>query len=468
MTNTFNTLRMSLQRVMEEVKFDLGRVTSEYPGGRKTSYNQRQGEVVEPEHIRKIYAETKKDDQEAQRAQSARVCLPDELKFQLADTIRDALSSYHDPKSDCIGHAFPIRGSGNGSSTAWPSGIYTHSHTSSIDRFSAAIITWAAVLGFNCVIDLLEGWARGEPLTYRTCAVVGLTLNQSIEPANGIRITPLPRSTAELPQWLPKRNDIRPSAYLGHALLSVDTFVTPSLFLPVSRYNLDAVKGKLPRDIDFNLISEALSLVCDTCIETGISWNNYGNLDMLANDRTTWGSLQALSDPVGRYSSSTSPSRGLTTINIPEHAIQSPSEDEINCLLIALKDADTRTRRAVARWKKSMMRHASVTDGFIDLRIALESLFLPQIPNQQLKFRLATNGAWLVGTDGADRKQAWGTLCRAYDKASKAVHRGELKPNDEHKELLAKAQSVCRKGILLVLRNGPVGDWNDLILDVPN
>ena len=470
MTNTFDTLRKSLQRVMSEVKFDVGRVTSEDPGGTTRSYNRRQGEVIGPECLRQMYAEARQGNQEALRARSAHVFVPGELGSHLADCIRCTLSRYHDPKSDCVGHAFPMSGAGNCSATLWPSGIHTQSYFSSIDQFRGTIIKWAAMLGINSVIDLLAEWTREESLAYRTNAVVGLTLNQSIQPTNGIRITPLPLSTAELPSWLPKRNNIHPSAYLGHAILSVDTLATPVLFRPVSRYNLDIVKGKLHQDFDFNLISEALSLECNMCIDTGIRWNDYGDLDMLADDRTTWGGLQSLGQPIG-FQSKTGSLRGPTTIQIREDAIQSPSEDAINNHLIALKKADTRTRRAVARWKKSMMKNASVTDGFIDLRIALESLFLPQDYDQQLKFRLATNGAWLVGDDGVDRKQAWDTLRRAYDKASKAVHRGELSQKDEkvkkNKSLLAEAQSVCREGIFRVLRNGRINNWNDLILDVP-
>ena len=77
MTNTFDTLRLSLQHVMEKVKFDLGRVTAEYPGGRVTSYNRREGEIIRPEQLRQMFAEARQDDQEAQRAQSAKVCVHD-------------------------------------------------------------------------------------------------------------------------------------------------------------------------------------------------------------------------------------------------------------------------------------------------------------------------------------------------------------------------------------------------------
>lgn len=108
-------------------------------------------------------------------------------------------------------------------------------------------------------------------------------------------------------------------------------------------------------------------------------------------------------------------------------------------------------------------------DRFIDLRIALESLFLSQQPDQELKFRLAVSGAWFVGEDAADRRRVWDTLRSAYDLSSTAVHGGELnkKKNKKHDstQVLADAMAVCRRGILRVLREGPITDWTDLILD---
>ena len=465
MTSAFETLRMSFRRVVAEARFDLGCVTSEYPGGRTTSYAHRQGEVIGPQRLREIYAGAGWDDQEAHRVRSARVCVPNRLESDLADSFRHALVHHHDPGSDCVGHAFPMGSDRSGSSKAWPSGVYTHSHVSSIGRFSATMTKWAAVLGVDIVTDLIASWTRGEPLSYRTCAVVGLTLQQPIQPTKGIRITPLPLSTAELPSGLPKRNDIRLSAYLGHAVLSVDTFATPALFRPVSNYNQHIVRGKLPQDLCFDLISQALSLELDASIDTGVGWNDYGDLNVLTSDRTTWGSLQQLGQPW--RSSNTSPSKGLTTIQLREGAVQTPSEDVIKDHLIALKSADARTRVAVTRWKKSMKRHASLTDGFIELRIALESLFLSQTPDKQLSLRLATNGAWLVGENGEDRREAWHILRKAYATASKAVHHGKVKQNGYNKDLLANAQMVCRKGILRVLRDGPITDWDGLILDAP-
>ena len=466
MTPALAALRTSLQRVVTEARFDLGRVISEYPGGggTRTSYARREEEVIGPERLREMCQGGSPTDQEAQRARSARLCLPDHLTSDLAGSFRYALAPYHDPDSDCVGHAFPMGSDRPGASRASPSGVYTHSEVSSIESFSATMTKWAAVLGVGPVTDLIASWTAGEPLAYRTCSIVGLTLHRRIRPTKGVRITPLPLSTAELPSGLPERTDIRRSAYLGHAVLSVDTSAEPSLFRPVFRHQ-QVVRGKLPQGLAFDLICQAVSIECDASVDTGVGWNDYGNLNMLAKDRTTWGSLQQLGQPW--RSSRTSPSKGLTTIQLREDAVQTPSEETINDLLAALKSAHPRTRVAVSRWKKSMSPDTGLTGGFIDLRIALESLFLPQTPDQQLKFRLATNGAWLVGDDGEDRLKSWHILRDAYDAASQAVHRGKVKQSAETKELLAQAQMVCRRGILRVLRDGQVRDWNRLILDAP-
>ncbi len=466
MTSAFEILSVSLRRVLAEARFDLGRVTFEHPGGRTTSYANRPGEVVGPRRLREILVGANSGHEDPQQARSARVQIPDALEHDLGNSLRHALEHVHDPGSDCVGHAFPTGGDRGGSSTLWPSRVSTQSNVSSVDWFGATITKWAAVRGVDPVVDLLAACARGEPFAYRTCAVIGLTLQEPLCPVKGVRITPLPLSTAELPDGLPKRNDIRRSDYLGHAILSVDTFATPALFRPVSKHE-HAVRGDLVQDVDFDLVLQALSLECDACIEMGLGWSNCGELSVLTTSRTSWGSLMELGRPVGWHSSRTIQSTGLTTIELREGGVRSPSEAAIQALLKALGSADARTRVAVTRWRKSKKRRASLTDAFIDLRIALESLFLPQTPDQQLKFRLAANGAWLVGHDGPDRRKSWRILRDAYDAASKAVHRGEVKRNRENNELLANAQGVCRKGIMRVLRDGTVTDWDGLILDAP-
>lgn len=459
MTSEFEALRACLRRAVEEVSFDLGRRTES-----ETSYANREGEVVGSERLREICAGASWNDLEAETVRWARVRIPDRLKANLVGSFRRALADCHDPASDRVGHAFRLRGA-RGYSTARPSGVFTETGASSMTQFSATMVKWAAVLGVDTVTDRLSAWTRGKPLVYRTCVVVGFSLRQPVRPAEGITITPLPLSTEELPSWLPKSNNVRSSDFLGHSVLSLETSSTPGLFRPVSNNSRDPVQGEFTKDLDIDLVCQALSLESNACIDTGVAWNDYGDLSVLIGGRIAWGSRPGLARPIGWLSSSTGFSEGSTTIRLRESAMLSLSADSIYDLFNWLKGTDARTRVAVSRWKSSMKRRPDLTEGFIDLRIALESLFLPQTPDQQLKFRLVTNGAWLVGTDGADRRKVWHILRDAYDTASKAVHRGKVKPSSGNKELLANAQMVCRRGIVRLLRDGPVKDWDGLILD---
>ena len=106
---------------------------------------------------------------------------------------------------------------------------------------------------------------------------------------------------------------------------------------------------------------------------------------------------------------------------------------------------------------------------FIDLRIALEAIFLKEITgekNQEMRFRLALNGAWYLGNGLEERQTIRKTLRAVYDKASTAVHEGYVEVSKDNRELLADGQRLCRSGILKLLKEGSPDDWGKLILGV--
>ena len=74
---------------------------------------------------------------------------------------------------------------------------------------------------------------------------------------------------------------------------------------------------------------------------------------------------------------------GVSTLEVPDDEIRNPSEKSIGQLLRELQGANARTRVAVSRWKMAMNQIRGMPDRFIDLRIALESLFLPQQPGSE-------------------------------------------------------------------------------------
>ena len=308
-----------------------------------------------------------------------------------------------------------------------------------MQKFDAGLVKGASVLGVDRVTDLLAGWARGEPLTYRTSTVVALTLDQPLTPTEGIHIVPLPLSTDELPAVLPSGDNISGSDYLGHAIVSIDTAATPALFHPESDHAKGAIDVRLSPGLRVDAIWEVLSLECNAYVETGLGWNDYGALSAFANDNGgTWGGLSHLRRSTGSQLS-TSLETGVSTLRLGDGARRTLSENKVGRLFQALERADPRTRVAIARWRKSMIPLGRLTDQFIDLRIALESLFLPEQPNQEMKFRLAVSGAWLVGEAAADRRSVWDTLRKAYDMASKAVHRGKVEHDDDNVALLSDA-----------------------------
>ena len=120
----------------------------------------------------------------------------------------------------------------------------------------------------------------------------------------------------------------------------------------------------------------------------------------------------------------------------------------------------------ITRWIQSKTDQL-LPDRFIDLRIALESLYLKDFLNeysQEMRFRLPIFGAWHLGSDIGDRRWIRKRLRDAYDMASGAVHSGVVEYNVENRKLLSDAQDLCRRGILKLLRKGRPNDWGDLIL----
>ena len=135
--------------------------------------------------------------------------------------------------------------------------------------------------------------------------------------------------------------------------------------------------------------------------------------------------------------------------------------------MLSKRDAEGHSRGsvdlAISRWMRSKRPDASLSDQFIELRIALEVLYLGGSVGE-LRFRLATHGAWHLGADFSERREYQQTLRDAYDLASKAVHAGDVENTRENRQLLTDAQDLCRKGILKWLYESEEPNWNEMIL----
>ena len=120
-------------------------------------------------------------------------------------------------------------------------------------------------------------------------------------------------------------------------------------------------------------------------------------------------------------------------------------------------------RVPIQRWRRSKAASNGV-DLAIDLRIALESLFLDDGNRAELSFRLALRAAWYLGAEGSERTKIFEAVRDAYNIGSKAVHTGEGY-DDVIPVNLAVAQDICRMSILRRIdERGKPPDWKKVVL----
>ena len=355
-------------------------------------------------------------------------------------------------------------------------GLVSREIVSDVEDFAKGLIKGAAVKGSERVSDLLSGWLQGKPVEYRASAILnGPPVEAPLAPLEGIHIEPLPLSTDELPASLPRFAQIRAEDYLGRTMVSIDSTASPALFHPQTNPLEPRVQAKLKVGMNFDTVCQALSLESDSYVDAAFYWNDYRELVaffLFDGTQGMWSSgkasLKSRPTPYTLRPETTSEGSTIRLEGHPRMCLR--SETQLARTLEALKtlQASDKTRIAVSRWVKSKDSGEQLEDRFIDLRIALECLYLQNFLNekqtQEMRFRLSLFGAWHLGTDFKERKRIRKKLLKAYDSASKAVHSGTLEFTDENQQQLSSVQDLCRRGIFKLLEEGPPHDWGDLIL----
>ncbi|MDE0529566.1 MAG: hypothetical protein OXH85_12890 [Truepera sp.] len=381
--------------------------------------------------------------------------VPYQLLTELTQQLRPLLSCYLDPDSDRVGSRLVRLKRERDSSEP------------TIADLAQALLKPAATLGSERVVELLLGWIDGEPLHFRSEALLsGATVGQPLALTEaGVRIDPLPESPADLAASLPPLSAGLYSdrsfygAFRKGVRLSIDCRLGPVFYKP-SKDETDRpdfrgtwIHGKIPAPPPF-MFCEALSLACNHCIRWALWWHDYGGLEQ----------LNAAVGPVMYHDDIP---REMATIHLSEEHLK-------EMLKIYLMRHGSEAPRpqldmVIARWMKSKGFLAQrgvlgLADQFIDLRIALEALYLGRQYGGEKGFRLATYGAWHLGADPTERSKYHKTLRGAYNRASDAVHSGEVKNTPEVREQLTTAQDLCREGILKRLFEDPEPEWDKLIM----
>ena len=324
-----------------------------------------------------------------------------------------------------------------------------------LSEYVQIIVRASATLGGERTAELLIGWVQGEPVRFREISVLnGITVARPLTLHKGLQIYQLPRSLNELIPHLPAMSlDIHDqSTMLGRVALSIEYEDGPALYHPSigdiesKKLNYNQTQEQI-NNFSFDSLYEAMSLACNGCVQWRYCWRDFGDVKEFLN---LHGGISWKDEPEIRH-----PTK--FTQNHLECAIK------IHKFLSAKVPSTPNLETAIKRWIKSKASNSPIEDRLIDLRIALESLYL-DTNEGELRFRLACYGAWHIGKSATERKKIFQTLMETYKLASKAVHRGKLSTKDKTGNLLETSQDFCREGILKRLEEETKPEWNDVIM----
>ena len=345
--------------------------------------------------------------------------------------------------------------------------------------------------GFT-VDDLLSHWleiaiARGSafaasaflsgvsnPVQYQQMALIrGLRVGHEIAIAEGVRIVPQSGSRADLPPYLPSSletdrlpswTDLRLTDFIHSSVLIVDELVSPAFIDPdedlgsvIPPYDAGVFDyGHISdesRDFHVGRFCEALSLAAGRgmTIQSPAHWLHLDD-DHICKVGFAITDAPAMS---GRQQ------RDSRLINAGDETIELATN-----LYWArrnlCRETAARLNVTIDRWIRSYEDRLLV-DKFIDLGIALESLYLDGI-RDELRFRLALHAAWHLGTNVAERQRMMRDFRDVYDLRSSAVHSGSVEDTKTTRGLLSRTQEFCRWAIINIIDGGRFPDWNKLVL----
>lgn len=320
----------------------------------------------------------------------------------------------------------------------------------SVQDYSQYLVRAAAFLGPERIARLLFEWAKGEPLHYHTCMVLsGISIDEPKSMEGGIRFSTLPKSSNALANELPFGIDFHMGIMnmTGATKVAIECQDSPVLFRPGEWPNVQTATYGSSSEFLYTEFCAALSLACNRHVGWIMTWRDFGNLAVFGNGVSSGHAT----DPETRFDAAGPP-------------VSQEQLDHAGALLTRLREnPNPDVGIPMHRWMNSKRPVASLADRFIDLRIALESLYLSE-SGPELSFRLATHGAWHLGTDFDERQSYYGTLRDAYSTASTAVHKGTVNGTEANHKLLTDAQDLCRLGLLKRLEEGEEPDWSELIL----
>ena len=435
------------------------------------TFHSSEGTVYSPGELRYALARSSNSVSKAQRLLSARLEVADDWVNAIADTLRFKLSPYINPDNDRIGHSFRVEGDSARQIKATTDQLLEIHSVSKLFGFAKGVIRAAALLDPNTVNTLLSQWADGRPWRYNVCAVLaGVHVDKRIALKQGVSVDQLSTTSELLPISMPDMEWQAVGSILGNALLEVDASTRPALFAPSdpNEENVPLHSCTALGEVLINSFYLALSLVCNRRIGLAWGWSDFGNVASFnRGERSNLGGPGMPTEFIAR-GMSYEPETGITELTPFNPPV--PNLDEVGlyrawALSSELQrriDADERFKIAVTRWAQAATPGLLYADRIVDLRIALEALYLDS-SGGELGFRLSVTGARHTGTNLRERKDIYKSLVRFYGLASAVIHGSALNRKADV-GLVDKAATLCRDGILKIVEERNQPKWNDVLL----
>ena len=401
------SVQQIMEYILEQSQFDLGHVDPAR-GDSSRSWASRPGEVISVHELRQLLDGEDSGTVEPTGAREARLICPVETLSLLVEQLRALFEALVDAENDTIGHAFPSVSHefSNETNTFQADGLCAQSCITALDVFARALLKGSALVGSSRVSSLLTNWLKGHPVSYRTCAILnGINIKYALKPMAGIRITPLSWSSDQLPHDLPLRSSHAPEDYLGRTVIYVDTEANPPLFRPGSDGLRHPIQASSKCTAHVDAVCEALALQSDDFVDVALKWNDFSELQEIfpTDNSSTWGrsGSSLRSQWIPGWSMSENWQTGVVTVSPGDQALSDLDEAELGHTISALMEmTNKRARVSAARLAKSKDSRQDLVDQYVDLRMALEALFLRDFTNEQsqeMRFRLSLIGAWFFG-----------------------------------------------------------------------
>ena len=322
----------------------------------------------------------------------------------------------------------------------------------------------AIARGSEYAADAFLTGVRSREMRYQKMTVLkGARTDREITVSNGVRLVPLPNSAAGFPHYLPAWDGPigpRPADFALDTVLVEDVFVSPVFVNPTETvddggtFTYRDASGN-PIDFIVSRFCEALSLVTGGAVQFAAWWSHLDE-DHICNVRTSYGGGGYRPDTLWTRSSGSFPS---ITEETAEAALSLYRDREALPSTTA-----TRLDVAVDRWVRSQT-DTLLVDKFIDLGIALESLYLSDGNTSELRFRLALRAAWHLGASSSERVRLMQEFGDVYKLRSKAVHAGSVDDRADTRGTLASAQQHCRRAIVKFITDGGFPEWDRLVVN---